>query len=166
MYLDLLRQGVNWAAAQKALVNDEIGYEQVVRGFLSASCIQDPEDPLHSPEPQKNTLITVGWRFTQLATRSLKLNEKQKQFSSFQFLIWLSYLAFLETKGYSTENIDKLLQLFSNHEERRRRRFIPRAKIVNTLIQTIARTCNIGLARATEVFFLRKPRFACTWYNY
>jgi hypothetical protein len=153
-YLNQLREKGSWATAQVSLVRDKSHYECIIRSFLATSYISSMEEQSHAALTHKNELVVVGWHYAQLTKQTLEIQATHKQFSSFQFLVWLSYLAFLQSTGESAETIDEILQIHYGQDEKRRKRLIPRALKINSVMQEIARKCEIGVSRATELFFL------------
>ncbi|KAF2625007.1 hypothetical protein BU25DRAFT_450398 [Macroventuria anomochaeta] len=156
-YLKQMSEEGDSRKRQLSIVCNEGLYARTVRSFITTSCVANGESDNQRQVVLGNDLLAIGSYFAKLTHRSAEAIKAQKQFSSFQLLLLLSYIAFVQHKGYSDEDIDLHIQSFCVVNQNRRRQLIPRALKVNQVICEIVRVCGWSIARATEVFFL------CCW---
>jgi hypothetical protein len=153
-YLEQITRKGAWEEAQFSIVHNEARYEKFVRAFVTRSYApSDEPDTELDIEPETN-LLSIGHNFGQLAKRSDDNSECQTRFGCFQLLLWISYVAYLQFKRVSEEDINDSMSWLGKSYQRRRKQFLLQARRVNVVIRNIAHTCRWDIARATEVFFL------------
>lgn len=153
-YLEQLAVKGGWGKTQLSVVHDKDSYARIVRSFITTSNLGSCQFDNQREIKLGNSLLSIGSNYAKLAQRSLEYTKAQKQFSSFQLLLWISYITFIEWKGYPSEDIDSVINNFSALDQKRRRRLVPRARKINRVICDIVHVCGWSIARATEVFFL------------
>lgn len=153
-YLVRLTVQGGWRQAQLAVARDEHSYARNVRSFITTSHTTNEDSKSQRRSAYGDSLLQIGSDYGMLTQRSLGFTEAQKQFSSFQLLLWMSYIAFLEFRGCPSEEIESIVQSFSSFDQKRRRRLVPRARKINSVICNIVHVCGWSIARATEVFYL------------
>jgi hypothetical protein len=155
-YLEQITKKKAWEEAQLSIVQDEAGYEKFVRAFVTKSHAPDGEaDTELEIEPETN-LLSIGHNFGQLTKRSDDRSVRQTRFGRFQFLLWISYVAYLQFKRVPEKDIDDALSRLGKSYPRRRKHLLLQARRVNIVIREIVYTCRWDIGRATEVFFLCK----------
>jgi hypothetical protein len=155
-YLEQITRKGAWEEVQFAVAHDEVRYEKLVRAFVSRSYVPNLEADGQPCIQQEANLLDVGRNFGRLATRSDRNSRSQTRFGCFQFLLWISYIAFLEWKGISKKEVDDSMSQLCNFDQRRKRRLLLRAKKINAIIYEIACARHLDIYRATEFFFLCK----------
>lgn len=154
-FLKQLTYSKNWARQQLFIIQNKETYEEIICALTKSSTITNRH---HSnPDCHEETgFVTTGIKFAWVTHTSFKNQKRQQSFSNFQFLILISYVAFLEKKGFPNVEIHRIIQSFSRYSESRRIKLLAQARKINSAIRKISQVQNWDIYRATELFFVCK----------
>jgi hypothetical protein len=135
-------------------------YASTVQSFLTRNHVLDLQP--QTVVDHGSDLLGIALSYADLSRSSSQASDLQEHLNSFQYLLCMSYLAFIRSKGIPEAEIDHALIRLSPKRLNlaRRRRLVSQAIKINKTIARIAHICDWQISRATEVFFLCKYKYS------